>query len=161
MWNNKAGSSRIGSSDWGTKMRKWLKEVGHLGLALLLTFFAAMAANASEDTNTQYTEAQVWVLMEPACNANGIDPDPCRCIMKSVIGVYGADAAAFVALDMSLRYDEAGAMKERIGESRAMQASSQFDIAQNGACVNAPALSTAPPGEASSLTTDAAAGTTP
>ncbi len=101
----------------------------------------------------------VWELMEPACNANGIDPGPCRCIMNAVIERHGVEAATVVALEMQLRDDEAAALKEQIGEDQAMNASIYFDEVQNGACANAPPPADGGGGTASSSMEGAASAT--
>lgn len=76
----------------------------------------------------------LWSLYEPACLSNGIDSDPCRCILDEVVKTHGEKAARYVGLEMLLRYEEATAMRDAIGEDKAFAASSLFDIAQNKHC---------------------------
>lgn len=94
----------------------------HLAAILLLL---PMAAAADEE---------LWSLYQPACLAGGIDPNPCLCILDEVVRVHGEDAARFVGLDMLMRYDEAAALRDAIGEDKAFAASSLFDLAQNKNC---------------------------
>ena len=105
----------------------------------------AMAETPADGTATQ----ELWALMEPACNANGIDPDKCRCIMDAVVASHGVEATTLVALDMSLMYEEAEALRAKIGEDAGMNASIAFDQVQNGACANAPAPGSQDTGPAS------------
>ncbi len=106
----------------------------------------ASASNATE------TNSDLWALMEPACNANGIDPDPCRCIMNAVIAAHGTEATRYVALEMLLQYEEAEALKQTLGETQAMNASETFDVAQNTTCTNVPATAPGPASVESSAT---------
>ena len=76
----------------------------------------------------------LWPIYEDACNSNGIDRKRCLCILDDVVTVHGEDAARYVGLDMVLRYDEAAALLEKIGEEKAFAASDQFDVAQNKSC---------------------------
>ncbi len=115
----------------------------YFALAASLASFIAFNAHAEEAT------PELWALMEPACNANGIDPDKCRCIMDSVVASHGVEATTLVAMDMSLMYEEADALRAKIGEDAGMNASVAFDEVQNGACANAPAPGTQDTGPAS------------
>ena len=76
----------------------------------------------------------LWSIYDPACNANGIDPDRCLCILDTVVTNHGEAAARYVGLDMVLRYDEAAAILEQIGEDKAFAAGDSFDLAQNKDC---------------------------
>ncbi len=105
-----------------------------------------------------YTAPQVWELMEPACAALGIDGEPCRCITDTVVAAHGEDAAAFVALEIWTRDDEAAALKATLGEDTAMAASELFDVAQNTQCANQPSDTGTSAGSASGA---AIAGETP
>ncbi len=49
----------------------------HLAALLLLVPIAAAA------------EEKLWSLYQPACLANGIDPNPCLCILDEVVRVHG------------------------------------------------------------------------
>ena len=117
------------------------------GIATALSFLAIVNAPAEDGT------ADLWALMEPACNANGIDPDKCRCIMEAVVASHGVEATTLVALDMSLMYEEADALRAKIGEDAGMNASMAFDEVQNGACANAPAPGNQDTGPASASST--------
>ena len=98
-------------------------------------FFGPVAVSVSLALFTPQAKTEdLWSLYEPACNANGIDPDPCICILDEVVEAHGEQAARYVGLDMSMRYDEAGAILEVIGEDRAFAASSMFDVARNKDC---------------------------
>ena len=76
----------------------------------------------------------LWTLYEPACLANGIDSDPCLCILDEVVKTHGEKAARYVGLEMHMRDEEAASIREVIGEDKAFAASSMFDIAQNKHC---------------------------
>ncbi|PVV12317.1 MAG: hypothetical protein B6D72_08320 [gamma proteobacterium symbiont of Ctena orbiculata] len=78
----------------------------------------------------------LWTLYQPACLANGIDPDPCICILDEVVKAHGEQAARYVGLDMSMRHEEANAILAVIGEDKAFAAGSMFDIAQNRNCTS-------------------------
>lgn len=73
-------------------------------------------------------------LKESACLANGIDKEKCICIFDTVAERHGEQSARYVALDMSLRYDDAAALLETIGEDAASAAGNTFDLAQNKDC---------------------------
>ncbi|MEM8983329.1 MAG: hypothetical protein AAGC71_09895 [Pseudomonadota bacterium] len=76
----------------------------------------------------------LMALFEPACASVGIDPERCQCVVEQVVERHGEAAARYVALDMNLRYDEAAAALESVGEDTAFAASSTFEVAQNKAC---------------------------
>ena len=76
----------------------------------------------------------LWSLYEPGCLANGVDPEPCLCILDEVVKAHGEKAARFVGLEMQMRDEEAAAIRDAIGEDKAFAASSMFDIAQNKHC---------------------------
>ena len=95
--------------------------------------YSALAASLTAG----FTSAQgqdLWSIYEPACNSNGIDRNQCLCILDEVVTTHGEDAARYVGLDMVLRYDEAAALMEKIGEDKAFAASDLFDVAQNKSC---------------------------
>lgn len=73
-------------------------------------------------------------LFKSACLANGVGEEKCSCIFRELVDTHGEKPARFVALDMNLRYDEANALKDEIGEENAFAASELFDIAQNKDC---------------------------
>ncbi|MEW8508096.1 MAG: hypothetical protein AB2598_15470 [Candidatus Thiodiazotropha sp.] len=98
-------------------------------------FVGASAATITLSLLTAPASAvNLWSLYKPACLANGIDPDPCICILDEVVKAHGEQAARYVGLDMSMRHDEANAILAVIGEEKAFAAGSTFDIAQNKNC---------------------------
>ncbi|MEW8585461.1 MAG: DUF4114 domain-containing protein [Candidatus Thiodiazotropha sp.] len=98
-------------------------------------FIAASAASLALSLPAgSATTEDLWSLYEPACLANGIDPDPCICILDEVVKAHGEKAARYVGLDMSMRHEEASAILADIGEDKAFAAGSMFDIAQNWDC---------------------------
>ena len=73
-------------------------------------------------------------LFESACASVGIDPDRCFCVRDEVIAKHGEGAARYLALDMNMRYDEAAAALEQVGEDKAFAASDTFESAQHKEC---------------------------
>ncbi len=102
-----------------------LEELNRAACALL----AAMTLTLAPDAHA--VSDQDW---NDACASLGIDSGPCACIRQTVTRTHGEAAASAVILDMLLRFDEAEAMRERVGEEKVWAASELFDIAQNGAC---------------------------
>ena len=100
----------------------------HIGLRRALICASLLAGLTGVHAQT------LWPIYEPACNSNGIDPDRCLCILDEVVTAHGEEAARYVGLDMLLRYDEAAAVMEKIGEEKAFAASELFDVAQNKSC---------------------------
>lgn len=86
-------------------------------------------------TLSSVTHAQsLWSMYEPGCNSSGIAPETCRCSMDEVVEAHGEAAARYVGLEMILRYDEASALKEQIGEDKAYAAGAAFEAAQYKEC---------------------------
>ena len=117
------------------------------GLVVIIALATAPGAQAVSD--------QDW---NDACASMGIDSGPCACIRQTVTRTHGEEAASAVILDMLLRYDEAEAMRERVGEEKVWAASELFDIAQNGACAPSNYAATMASNEAASASGAAVAG---
>ncbi|MEL7450776.1 MAG: hypothetical protein AAFN78_16305 [Pseudomonadota bacterium] len=83
-----------------------------------------------------YTAAasELEALFESACGSVGIDGDRCTCIRQQVIERHGEAAARYVVLDMNLRYDDAAAAMQQVGEDAAFAASETFETAQHKEC---------------------------
>lgn len=85
----------------------------------------------------EYSEPQVWSLLEPACLSNGIGPERCRCLMNEVVAAWGFDAAAWLGMSMLLHESPAAALHEKIGAERADGAGILFEEQQHDRCSNA------------------------
>ena len=98
----------------------------HLMIVTAALAVVTPASAADEDT--------LRSVYGSACSSNGIDEKQCFCILDVVVDKHGETAARFVGLDMSLRYDEAFAILEEIGEDAGFAASSTFEDAQHKEC---------------------------
>lgn len=119
-----------------------------LGYAALITMIGLGLSAASYADDTGYSAADVRSVYADACGAHGIDPPKCDCIVNGLLATHSVDAIMANGLGMVLRYDEAQALTDQVGEPAVWAASDSFDVLQNTNCSTS-SLASVPDGGAS------------
>ncbi|MEM7217836.1 MAG: hypothetical protein AAF515_05685 [Pseudomonadota bacterium] len=122
----------------------------------LVCLFSILAYNAL--LAVPASGATLWSIFGPGCEANGYGAKRCRCAMNEIVRLHGEPAARAVGYDMILRYDEAAALRDELGEDRVSGASEAFDLALHRQCATPKTVNPASTTAATSMAADAAIG---
>ena len=84
--------------------------------------------------SAEYDYHSVWALFEGSCRSDEFMDNECSCLMQRVTNEHGVEATAWLALMGWDRFEEADAIKARLGPSEIKQATDYYHSKANGAC---------------------------
>ena len=84
--------------------------------------------------SAEYDYQSVWSLFEESCRGDEFMDIECSCLMQHVTNEHSVEATAWLALMGWDRFEEADAIKDRLGQSQIKQATDYYHSKANGAC---------------------------